>query len=67
MLPLHKPLPPHLIDSRDVKRCSVCLLPFDANSKPSISAAFKKHIHEVHRAKEGVAQNGTKTKADPAG
>ena len=57
-------LPAHLIESRGLNRCSLCAISFDASSKPSISAAFKKHVLEVHRAKEGVAQNGAKTKAD---
>ena len=43
-------LPPHLIESKGVKRCSVCMHPFDADSKPSLSAVFKEHVMEVHRS-----------------
>jgi hypothetical protein len=64
--PPHNGLPPYLITSRGVKRCSVCQQPFEADSKPSMSAAFKKHVLNVHRAKEGLGQNGAKTKEDRA-
>ena len=40
-------LPPHLVELC----CSVCKLPFDANAKPSLSAAFKLHVLSVHRTK----------------
>jgi hypothetical protein len=59
-------LPPYLVESRGVKRCSRCQHPFDADSKPSLSTAFKRHVLEVHRAKEAAGQNGAKTKPDQA-
>ena len=43
-------LSPHLIESKGVKRCSVCKHPFDADSRPSLSAAFKRHVIEVHKS-----------------
>jgi hypothetical protein len=59
-----KVLPPYLVEARGVKRCSHCQHPFDADSKPSLSAAFKKHVLDLHRAKQGVGQDRAKTKAD---
>ena len=60
----HKLLPPHLVELGGVKRCSHCQQRFDADSKPSISTAFKKHVLDIHRAKEEAAQDSAKTKAD---
>ena len=40
--------PPHLIDSRGVKRCSVCRMPFRADSQPSIIKAFAAHVLKAH-------------------
>ena len=50
MVGLLKKLPPHLIVSRGVKRCSDCNQAFPVDSKPSLSTAFKKHILETHRS-----------------
>ena len=41
-------LPPHLIESNGVTCCSQCKAPFSENSKLSLSAAFRKHVVEVH-------------------
>jgi hypothetical protein len=62
-----KPLPPNLIEAHGVKRCSVCLQTFDADSKPSISVAFEKHVLEVHRDREGLERRPAKPKAGRAG
>jgi hypothetical protein len=43
-------LPPYLIESNGTKRCSKCSTAFNADSKPSVSAAFKEHVIEVHRS-----------------
>ena len=50
-MPLKTQLPPHLVELQGKKCCSVCKLPFDANAKPSRSAAFKLHVLLVHRTK----------------
>ena len=42
-------LPPHLVALNGVKRCSACGHAFDAKKEFSLSAAFKKHVQEVHR------------------
>jgi hypothetical protein len=54
-------LPPHLVESRGgVNLCSACLQAFDADSKPSISVAFKNHVLDVHRPKEDAAARSLK-------
>jgi hypothetical protein len=44
-----KKLPPHLIDDRGVKRCSVCKMPFLPDAQPSLSKAFAEHVIKAHR------------------
>jgi hypothetical protein len=44
-----KAMPAHLIELGGVKRCSVCKLAFNANSKPSLSRAFRKHVTDAHK------------------
>ena len=46
-----KQLPPHLIEIDGKKCCSACKRPFDMDSKPSLSAAFKTHVLSEHSAK----------------
>lgn len=48
-------LPPHLMTSGGAKRCSVCKQPLDSRSQPSLGAAFRKHVEEVHWATEKSA------------
>jgi hypothetical protein len=38
-----------LTSARGVKYCSVCQQPFDPKM-PSLGAAFRKHVLEVHRS-----------------
>jgi len=42
-------LPPHLIDYRGAKRCSICKMPFPPDSNPTINLAFAEHVVEAHR------------------
>jgi hypothetical protein len=44
-----KKLPPHLVESRGVKRCSECNQAFSVDSALSLSAAFRKHLTEIHK------------------
>ena len=51
------PLPPHLIERDAVKQCSDCGEKFTADSKPSLSKAFAKHVREKHsRKREDFSQ-----------
>ena len=59
-------LPPYLTASHGSKCCSLCHQSFPADSKPSISTAFKQHVLEVHRAKQEAGQDSAKTKANRA-
>jgi hypothetical protein len=45
-------LPPHLMQSHRDKCCSACKRPIAASPTLSLSAAFKKHVLEVHWANE---------------
>jgi hypothetical protein len=45
-------LPPHLMQSGRDKCCSACKQPITASPTLSLSATFKKHVMEVHRANE---------------
>lgn len=47
-------LPPHLIHSRGMKRCSVCLKAFPDDAKPSVSQAFRKHLDEEHSKRQPI-------------
>jgi hypothetical protein len=44
-------LPPYLTTSGGVKCCSACHQQFDARAMPSLGAAFRKHVEDVHRGK----------------
>jgi hypothetical protein len=47
-------MPPYLTTSGGVKCCSACRQPFDHNAQPSLGAAFRKHVEEVHRPSQDV-------------
>ncbi len=49
-------LPPYLTTSGGVKCCSACGQPFDAKALPSLGAAFRKHVEEVHRPSQDVSE-----------
>jgi hypothetical protein len=52
-------LPPHLIESNGVNRCSICKNAFTLDSKPTMNAAFRKHVAEVHKsAKQATTDAG---------
>ena len=40
--------PPQLIADGNLKRCSVCGYPFQADVKPSMSVAFAEHLLKAH-------------------
>jgi rubrerythrin len=40
---------PHLIADGNLKRCSVCGYPFEADVKPSMSCAFAEHVLKTHQ------------------
>ena len=42
-------LPPRLIASGEVQRCSVCGYPFPADVRPSMSVAFAEHLLKAHQ------------------
>ena len=57
-------IPPHLVDDRGIKRCSVCKFPFHPDVKPSLTVAFTEHLFRAHTL--GQTSEDTQKSSRPA-
>ena len=59
VVPLHEPLPPHLVEKADKKHCSVCKEVIEPKDG-SLSKAFRSHIEEKHHPTRPVESKSHK-------
>ena len=45
----YKAAVPHLVPDGNLHRCSVCGYPFQKDERPSLNAAFARHLLKAHR------------------